>query len=40
MGEETGTKWEVQVESGERGIDEMRKLKPTLIYLRFAVERL
>jgi SAM-dependent methyltransferase len=40
VGEETGTKWEVQVESGERGIDEMRKLKPTLIYLRFAVERL
>jgi SAM-dependent methyltransferase len=40
VGEETGTEWEVQVESGERGIDEMMKIKPTLRILRFAVERL
>src|SRR5271155_3507202 len=38
VGEETGTAWEVQVESGERGIDEMKKIKPTLRYLRFTVE--
>jgi len=40
VGEETGTEWEVQVESGERGIDELRKIRPTLRSLRFAVERL
>jgi SAM-dependent methyltransferase len=40
VGEETGTEWEVQVELGEMGIDEIKKLKPTLRSLRFAVERL
>jgi SAM-dependent methyltransferase len=40
VGEETGTEWEVQVESSERGIDEMRMMKPTLRWLRFTVERL
>jgi SAM-dependent methyltransferase len=40
VGEETGTEWKVQVESSERGIDDMRKVKPALTLLRFEVERL
>ena len=40
VGEETGTKWKVQVESSEGWIDTLAKENPALRLLRFSVERL
>jgi SAM-dependent methyltransferase len=40
VGEETGTRWKVQVVSTERGIDDLRQAKPDLRLLKFEVERL
>jgi SAM-dependent methyltransferase len=39
VGEKTRTKWKVQVESTEQGIDDLRKGNPDLRLLRFWVER-